>query len=252
MNTLVRAAVLSALLAATCAAAAQAQSPAPAERLFDATTFNLSAYGETRVVPDQATITLGVQTKADTAQAAMAQNAERMASVMAALRRAGLAERDVQTSNLSLEAQYDYQPNLPPRLTGYQASNDVTVTVHDLVRLGPVIDAVTSAGANQINGIGFGLNDPMAAENAARPSHAVKALKAKADLYAAATGYHVVRLVNLSEGGGYAPGPVRPMALMSMPRRSRRARTGVGRRDDRAHRRHWALPGRAVAPSKHL
>ncbi len=89
----------------------------------------------------------------------------------------------------------------------------MTVIVQDLGKLGPSLDAVVAAGANQVNGISFGLKDPKAAEDAARLK-AVQALQAKAQLYAGATGYHLNRLVNLSEGGGYTPEPVRPLMAM--------------------------------------
>ena len=205
---------LAALLATTAVSApALAQTADPA---FAATTLNLTADGEVKAAPDQATITLGVQEKAATAAQAMAADAAQMTKVMAALRRAGLGDRDIQTSNISLSAQYDYEQNQPPRLTGYLASNDVTITVNDLKHLGPTLDAVVAAGANQINGVSFGLKDPLAAEDVARRA-AVTALRAKADLYAQATGYHVSRLVNLSEGGGYSPGPVRVMAMAKAP-----------------------------------
>ncbi len=217
MKTFVRAGALSLLLATTVAAPvalAQAAPPA-ADSMFRATTLNLSAYGETRIAPDMATINLGVNTEAPTASAAMAANATQMNKIFAALRRAGIADKDIQTSGLNLNAQYDYVENNPPKLRGYQASNTVTVTVHDLTRLGSAVDATVSAGANQVNGISFGLNDPTAAENAAR-EEAVKALSAKANLYARATGYRVGRLVTLSEGGGYTPPS--PMPVMAMAR----------------------------------
>jgi uncharacterized protein YggE len=188
--------------------------PGGAERMFDATTLDLSAFGETKVAPDEATITLGVQSKAPTAAAAMQANAVDMNRIIAALRGSGIAEKDIQTSGLSLDAQYTYVENQPPALNGYQASNTVVIIVEDLPRLGPVLDAAVASGANQINGISFGLKNPDAADNAARLS-AVKALRAKADLYAQATGYRVARLVSLSEGGGYAPQPVRPMMMMA-------------------------------------
>jgi len=213
MKTLARAAVLvgllaTAALAAPLAAGAQVVSANPA---FATTTLSLSAHGEVQAAPDQATITLGVQTTAPAAGAAMARNAERMNAVMAALRGAGVAAKDIRTSNLSLDAQYANSPDNQPRLTGYQASNDVTVTIDDLARLGPAIDAVTAAGANQINGVGFGLKSPQADEDAAR-IEAVKALRAKAELYAQASGYRVARLVSLSEGGqNYQP--MRAMAM---------------------------------------
>lgn len=188
--------------------------PAPADRMFEATTLSLSAHGETKIAPDEATITLGVQTTAPTAAAAVRQNAQKMTAIVSALRGEGLPDKDIQTSNLALNAQYDYAQNQPPHLNGYQASNDVTVTVENVAKLGPIVDAVSAAGANQINGVSFGLKDAAAAEDQARLA-AVKALKAKADLYATATGYRVERLVNLSEGAPQEIGPVRPMVRMA-------------------------------------
>ncbi|HMP62256.1 MAG TPA: SIMPL domain-containing protein [Phenylobacterium sp.] len=219
MNSLIRASALGLTLAAATAAtapAALAQTASAADSMFRATTLNLSAMGEVDVAPDMAIISLGVQTEAATAQEAMQANARQMTQVMAALRRAGIAERDIQTSNLNLSAQYDYQQNEPPRLRGYQASNQVTIKVRDLSRLGAAVDATVSAGANQVNGISFGLNDPAAARNAARQA-AVADLRAKAELYAQATGYRVGRLVSLSEGASYSP-PMPPMPMMAMAR----------------------------------
>jgi uncharacterized protein YggE len=145
----------------------------------------------------------------------MADNARRMSEVVAALKRAGIEAKDIQTSGLNLAPQYAYEQNKPPRLTGYQASNQLTVTVNDLARLGPSLDAVVAAGANQVNGVGFGLKDAKAAEDAARLK-AVQALQAKAQLYAGATGYKVARLVNLSEGGGFVPPRPVPMLAARM------------------------------------
>jgi len=174
---------------------------------------HLSASGEVRAAPDRAAISVAVQTLAPTAAQAMAQNRERMGKVMATLLKQGLAARDIQTSAIDLSPQYIYIQNEPPKLTGYQASNALTIMVNDLPRLGPVLDAVVEAGVNQVNGISFGLKNGQGLEDAARLA-AVKALKAKADLYAGATGHSGVRLVSLSEGGS-SPEP-RPMALMAM------------------------------------
>ena len=214
MKTLLYAAAFAALAVAAAPAALAQTAPAAADSLFRATTLDLSAYGEAKVQPDMATIQLGVTTEGATAAAAMAANNEQMTRVMTALRGAGIAAKDIQTSNLNLSPKYVYGQNQAPRLTGYQASNDVRITVHDLARLGPAVDATVSAGANQVNGISFGLNDPTTAENAAR-LEAVKALQAKAELYAKATGYRIGRLVSLSEGGGYAPAPPMPMATFA-------------------------------------
>ena len=195
------------------AGASQAQSapdPAAAESMFRATTLSLSAFGEVKAAPDMASISLGVQTQALSAAQAMADNAQRMSQVVGALKRAGIEAKDIQTSGLNLSAQYAYEQNKPPRLTGYQASNQVTVVVEDLGKLGPSLDAVVAVGANQVDGVSFGLKDPKAAEDAARLK-AVQALQAKAQLYAGATAYRLNRLVNLAEGGGYQPEPPRPL-----------------------------------------
>ena len=171
---------------------------------------NLSATGEVKVAPDMATITFGVLTEAPTAAAAMRSNAARMNEVIAALRRAGIAERDVQTSGLNLSAQYDYVQNQPPKLRGYQANNRVTVTINDLSRVGTTADAVVAAGVNQIDGISFGLKESGAAEDRARQL-AVRALQAKAALYAQALGVPLGGIRSLTESGGYSPRPPQPM-----------------------------------------
>ena len=187
-------------------AVAQAQTVSGAHAMHQTPSLNLSATGQVKVVPDQATLTFGVVTEAATAQEAMQANARQMNQVMAALRRAGISERDIQTSGLNLSAQYDYQQNESPKLRGYQASNRVTVVVNDLTKTGSTADAVVAAGVNQIDGISFGLKDPTAAENQAR-RNAVQALQAKAALYSEALGKPLGGIRSLTEGGGYAPAP---------------------------------------------
>jgi uncharacterized protein YggE len=228
MKSLIHAAALSLALAAGPLAAGHAlaqTSPAGADSVFRATTLNLSAYGETRVAPDMATINLGVVGEGQTAAAALSANSAKMNRVMAALRKGGIADKDIQTSGLNLNPQYVYVQNEPARLSGYQASSQVTVTVRDLKLLGAAVDATVGAGADQVNGVSFGLADPSAAENAAR-LEAVKALTAKADLYARATGHKVLRLVSLNEGGGYTPAPP-PMPVMAMARMEKADATSV-------------------------
>ncbi len=209
------AALASLLMTISFSFGAQAQVPASAgEGLFQATTLSLSAHGAVRVQPDMATINLGVTTEAPSAAEAMRQNATRMSEVMATLNKQGVEARNIQTSGLNLNPQYTYRQNQPPLLRGYQAQNQVTIRVMDLDKLGKVIDAVVASGSNQISGIGFALAYPASAENAAR-LEAVKALRAKAELYAGATDHRIGRLVNLSESGGYAPPPPRPMFAMA-------------------------------------
>ena len=197
-------------------AAARAQDAAGAsDARFRATTLDVQAEGVAHVVPDMATITLGVATDAPTAAAAQARDAQRMAMVIDALHRAALAGRDLQTSSLSLSPQYVYAEGQPPKLTGYRASNGVTVRVRDLSRLATVVDAVAQAGADEVSGVAFALQDPQGAEDAARRD-AVRKLQAQAQLYAGATGLRLQRLVTLAETGGYSPQPPRPMMAMSM------------------------------------
>lgn len=201
----------------TSAAAALPAHADSADAAFRATTLNLSATGESKVTPDLATITLGVQTDGATAAQALSANAAQMTKVVAALKKAGIADRDIQTSSLNVSPQYVYEQNQPPKLNGYQASNQVTIQVRDLTKLGQTVDATVGAGATNVGGISFGLQNPQAAEDAARLD-AVKALQAKADLYARATGYKIVRMVNLGEGGGYMPSPP-PMPMYAMAKR---------------------------------
>ena len=209
---------LMALTAFAAPALAQSQpnggAPLVVSAVVDRPALNLSAYGEVKAAPDMATISFGVVVEAPTAAEAMSQNAARMAQVMTALRRAGIEARNVQTSGLNLSAQYDYVENQPPKLRGYQASNQVTVIIDDLTRVGTTADAVVAAGVNQINGIGFGLRDPSAAENQARQI-AVRNLQAKAALYSQALGVSLGGIRSLSEGGGYSPPSPQPMFARS-------------------------------------
>lgn len=219
MNRSLPALMLGATLVGVAAPAALAQtaSPPAMHAMAPLPALNLSAHGEVKVAPDMATITFGVTTEAATAQAAMADNARRMTEVFAALRRAGIAERDIQTSGLNLSAQYDYVQNEPPRLRGYQASNRVTVDIMDLDAVGTTADSVVAAGVNQIDGIAFGLKDPKVAEDEARRL-AVRALQDKAALYARALDVALGPIRSLSEGGGYQPQP--PMPIYAAARMS--------------------------------
>jgi uncharacterized protein YggE len=176
---------------------------------FAATTVVLAASGQVRIRPDIGSLNLGVSTEAPTAQAASQENTVKMAAVMAALRGGGVAERDIQTTGFNLNPTYRPRPEpgrnaQPPERTGYQATNSVTVTVRDLTRAATLLDAAMAAGANQVRGLSFRLDDPTPAQDAAR-EEAVKALEAKANLYARATGYRVSRLVNLTESGPGIP-----------------------------------------------
>ena len=199
------------LLAATAAPAADiATTPIAGTRL------DVSAEGEVRREPDIATITAGVVTQAGNAAGAMQQNAAKMAQATAALRRAGVADRDIRTQSLTLQPQYRYADNQPPVITGYQASNQLSVVFRDVRKAGPILDALVAAGVNQIGGPDFSLEHPETAMDEAR-TQALAAARARAELYAKAAGMRVARIVAISEGGGYSPQPPRPM-MMAMAR----------------------------------
>ena len=209
----------STLLVATALGSAQARAQDAAA--FAATTLSLSATGEVRARPNLATVNLGVQAQAPFAAAAFAHVRDQMNAIFATLRTQGVAETDIRTSGLELQAEYTDGERGARTLSGYRASNTVSIRLHDLGRVGAVVDALVAAGANQVDGISFELADPTAAEDAAREL-AVKSLQAKADLYARAAGYRIRRLINLSEGGtSYSPS--RPLVAM----RTMAARTPV-------------------------
>ena len=180
------------------------------------TTLSISAEASVNSEPDIAFITAGVQTEAPTASAAMAQNAQRMTGVFNALEAAGVDDKDMQTSNFSLQPRYDYSSrnNSPPKLIGYTASNQLTVKVRDLTNLGETMDALVSAGGNTFSGLRFALDDDGDVRDEAR-TLAMKDAIARAELYANAAGLKVRRIVTISEGGGYNPGP-QPMMMARM------------------------------------
>jgi len=200
------------LSAATPALAQNAGQP----HLLTGTRLDLTVEGEVTRAPDLVTISAGVVTEAGDAGAAMSQNATRMSATVAALRKAGIADRDIQTSALSLSPRYRYAEGQAPKITGYQASNQVTVKFRDIKRAGAVLDALVAAGANQINGPSFSVENADAALDEARAEAVAKA-RARANLYAKATGLSVKRILSIRESGGnYAP--PRPMPVMAMAR----------------------------------
>jgi len=164
------------------------------------TRLEVSATGEVSRVPDIAIISAGVVTKGATATAALAQNARQLERVRAALARAGVAERDVQTSSVSLNPDYIYADRQAPQLNGYQASNQLTVRFRDIRNAGKILDALVAEGANQINGPTLTIDKPAQALDEAR-ARALAVGRARAELYARALGMRVTRLLAVSEPG---------------------------------------------------
>lgn len=190
--------------------------PAPAEEARMQRTISISGHGETRSVPDTAFVTSGVMSQAATAAEALAANTTAMNALFAALKQAGIAERDVQTSNFSIQPRLDFGNNntgQPPKLVGYDVSNTVTVRVRKIADLGPLLDRLVQSGSNQVNGISFQVSEPEAALDAARKLAAEDATR-KAKVYAGAMGVSLGPVLSISEGGGYQP-PV-PMFRSAM------------------------------------
>lgn len=198
------------LAAIAVASAAHAQTAAPAAPA--GTRLELQARGEVRVTPDIAVVSAGVVTQAADASTAMRDNAARMSRVFAALKQAGIAEKDIQTTSVNLSPQYRYANNEAPVITGYQASNTVSVRFRDIGKSGQVLDVLVKQGANQINGPMLEVESPEAAQDKARLD-AIKTLQSRAALYARATGMQVKRILSISESVDYNPGPI-PMARM--------------------------------------
>lgn len=202
-------AMLTASLAAAIPVGARAQAAAP-----DLTTVSLAAEAEVRGAPDVADITAGVVTQAADASAALSANASRMQAVVGALRKAGVAERDIQTSTLNLQPEYSYPKEGTPVLNGYRANNQVQVTLRDLRNAGKVIDALVAQGANQIDGPSFRIDRSDELMDKAR-AEAVRKGRARADLYAQAAGMRVKRLISITETGSARP-PVPVMRAMAV------------------------------------
>ena len=172
------------------------------------TRLDVTASGEVSRVPDLAVISAGVVSRAAGASAALQDSADRMQRVVAALKRAGVADRDIQTSNVSLNPEYRYPENQAPQLVGYTATNSVTVRFRDIRAAGKIVDALVAQGANQINGPNLTVDKPETALDEAR-AKAIATGRARAELYARSLGMRVVRIVAVSDNGSsYAPPPM--------------------------------------------
>lgn len=161
----------------------------------------VSATGEVARAPDIVTISTGVTTRADQASQAMRDNAAQMASVRAALQRAGIQARDIQTGSISLGQEFRPGEGGQMQPAGFTASNQLSVRYRDIAQSGRIIDALVAAGANNIQGPSFDIANRDAALDEAR-TRAVTAARARADLYARTLGTRVRRIVAVSEGGG--------------------------------------------------
>lgn len=222
MNRLLVALLVGAALpAAPSAAQATGQATGQVTQAIAGTRLDINVAGEAARVPDLAVISAGVVSRSATATGALQDNARRMDGVIAAIKSAGIADRDIQTSSISLSPEYRYPENQSPQLTGYTASNQVTVKFRDIRNSGKILDALVREGANQISGPNMTIEHPEEALDEAR-AKAVAAGRARAELYARSLGMRVVRVVSVSESGGYyaPPPPAPPAPMMAAAERS--------------------------------
>lgn len=179
---------------------------------------SVQANGEARVAPDEATVRLGVLAQAPTARAAMEEANRSANAILDAIRKLGVKAEDVQTSELNLNPVY---ANVPqdrggePRISGYQATNVVSVRLEKLDLVGPVVDAGLEAGANRLDGVVFGLRNDEAARATAL-TRAAEAARGKAETLARALRVRLVEIVEVVEGGVSVFTPVYKGARMAM------------------------------------
>lgn len=171
-------------------------------------TIAVSGTGRVVLTPDTADLRLGVSSTARTVKAARAAAANSMTAVIASLKALGVADKDIQTTTLSLQPVYDYSANTnPPRLTGYQLANAVAVTVRDLDKVGDAIDNALAAGATSLDGVSFRVADQTAAEQQARQAAMAEA-GAKTKTLADAAGISIAGVASISETVAPVPYPI--------------------------------------------
>jgi uncharacterized protein YggE len=221
------AALLGALAAFAPLAAAKAD---PAVR-----TITVSGEGTVSGAPDRAQLSAGVSTAAPTAAQALAANARKMTGVFNALKKLGVPEKAIQTSNFSVQPQYaQVTGDAPPRITGYLVSNQIDVTLEDVKQLGPALDALVGAGANQINSVGFALKNAEALQTKARIA-AITDARNRAETYARAAGANVGAVITINETGNAAPVPMFRMRAMAGIAADAATPTAAGELDETAN-----------------
>jgi uncharacterized protein len=204
MRRILRLSVIALALAAPLAAPVAGE-----EKDMEIPVLTVSGSGTARVAPDEATVRLGVLAQAPTAREAQGQVNRSAQAVLDALRKLGVAPERIQTTGLSLNPQYAQgRPEEGPRITGYQAANTVSVRLDDLAKVGPAIDAGLASGANNLDGVDFGLRDDGAAKAAAL-ADAVGSARGKAEALARALKVRLVEILEVAEGGvSISPPPI--------------------------------------------
>jgi uncharacterized protein YggE len=200
---------LSLLLLATPMAAQTVTQP-PRE-IATAETISVTGTGKTTLVPDRFSFTAGVQTTAPTVEEAVNQNNAKIASVIAALKKAGATDQEIRTTNFSIFPQQVYEQGQAPRVVGYQASNQVLVTKKDIAMAGRLLQVALNAGVNETSGLNFEVSDPARGRDQGLKA-AFDDARAKASLLAQAAGRTLGRAMMITEGSDTTP-PPRPMPM---------------------------------------
>lgn len=188
----------------------------------DKRTISLAASGAVKTAPDKVDISTGVSTEARTAREALDQNTQAMAKVIEALKADGVDAKDIQTVNFSVGPIYEQRTDdKPPVVVGYRVTNQVRITLHDVGKLGAILDKVVSLGSNQIDSIEFGVEEPEALKDEARKL-ALKNVTDNAKLYAEAAGVGLGQILSITEEDSsyqprYAPMATRMDSAKEVP-----------------------------------
>jgi uncharacterized protein len=202
-NTILATAALMALVVIAGSVVALLLRPQPlaAQTPTGARQITVVGQGETTGTPDTATVQLGVQTSGESAQQALGENNAQMQALIAKLKELGVAEADIQTSNVSIYPRYN---NDGQGINGYDANNSVSVTIRNIRETGALLDQVVQAGANNVGGISFGVDDPSALEQQARDA-AIANARQRAEAMAQTVGGGIGQVLSITENIGSAP-----------------------------------------------
>ncbi|MBV8518529.1 MAG: SIMPL domain-containing protein [Acidobacteria bacterium] len=206
-------------LAASTAVFAQQAPPNPNPQMMPMMhppeTVSVTGTGRVALTPDRFTFNVGVQTMSATVDDAVAENNRRVAAVIAALKKAGARDEDIQTSGFNLYPQQDYQQNQMPRIVGYQATNSVTVRSEKVADAGRLLGIAIAAGVNTSSGLQFEVSDPARGREQGLRA-AFDDARARANALAQAAGRTLGRALSISEGSQAAPPPPYPVRAMAM------------------------------------
>ena len=174
---------------------------------------SLSAAGAVKAAPDEVTISTGVTSEAPTAREALEKNSAAMTRVVEAMKADGVDPKDIQTTDFSVQPIYPERKGSEQRIIGYRVTNSVRLIVHDIGKLGVILDEVVNLGANQIGAIEFGVAEPEVLKDEARKAATAKAT-ANAKIYAEAAGVELGPVLSLTEEDGvYQPRYAVPAAM---------------------------------------